>query len=255
MNQSGPHLETLTRRLADTPPDFMDEPRVAGSGRVAVPALVNDLAGILSPEARSELEQKLTAHEQVTSQQFVLLTVPTLGGEEIEDFSIAVAEAWKPGSKKEDNGLVMVVALQDHRTRVEVGDGLEGVIPDILAARVTREVLKPAFRANDYVGGITRGFDILMAQGRGDPNAMPKAPVRQQQGASPLLLLFVLFFVYLLIKGRFGRGRRGGGYYGGFGGGGFGGGGFGGGGFGGGGGGGFSGGGGSFSGGGASGDW
>ena len=96
---------------------------------------VNDLASVLTPEQRSALEQKLLAHRDATSQEFALLTVPSLQGEPIEDYSIAVAEAWKLGSEKEDDGLVMVVALQDRKMRIEVGYGLEGAIPDALAAR------------------------------------------------------------------------------------------------------------------------
>ncbi len=214
---------------------------------------VNDYAGVLSPAAQAALESKLKAHEDETSQQFVLLTVPTLEGEPIENFSIAVVEKWKLGREKADDGLLMLVVPKDRKLRIEVGYGLEGVIPDAIAARVRSEIMVPAFRVNDFAGGVERAFDVLMAQGRGDPNAMPKQK-QTSKGGSPILFV-ALLFLFILLSNRFG-GRRRTRYYGGWGGGGFGG--FGGGGGGGGGwggGGGFSGGGGGFGGGGASGDW
>jgi uncharacterized protein len=224
-----------------------------------VPSLtahVNDYAGLLTSDQRAALEDRLKAHEQATGQQFALLTIPSLEVEPLEDFSIAVAEKWKLGRSKEDDGLIMLIAVKEHKTRIEVGYGLEGNIPDAMAARVVREVIRPAFRANDYAGGLNNAFDILMAQARGEA-VMP--PPRQRHSRPPsLLFIIVVIFIIMIISSRFGgpggRGRRRGGFYGGFGGfgGGFGGGG--GGGWGGGGGG-FSGGGGGFGGGGASGDW
>jgi uncharacterized protein len=217
---------------------------------------VNDLAGLLTQSEQATLEDRLRAHEQATGQQFSLLIIPSLEGEPIEDYSIEVAEKWKLGREKEDDGLVLVIAASDRKMRIEVGYGLEGQIPDAMASRVVREVLRPAFRANDYAGGINRAFDILIRLAGGEA-AMPPPTAQRERRAPPPVSLFVILFVLFLIFSRFGggggrRGRRGGFYIGGFPGGGFGGGGFGGGG---GGGGGFRGGGGGFGGGGASGDW
>lgn len=213
---------------------------------------VNDNAGLLSAQARASLEAKLQAHEEATGQQFVLLTIPSLEGEPIENYSIEVVEEWKLGREKEDDGLLLLVSAGDRKMRIEVGYGLEGVIPDALASRVIREVLAPAFRAGNFGGGIEQAFEVLMAVGRGDNPLPPK----RRQNHPPPFTFFVVVFVLFLIFSRFvggGPRRRGGGFFiGGYPGGGFGGGGFGGGG---GGGGGFSGGGGGFGGGGASGDW
>lgn len=233
-----------------------------------VPALhghVNDYANVLSSSEQQALEQKLTSYEQQTSHQFALLTVKSLDGQPIEELGIKVGESWKLGRKKTDDGLVLIVAPNDHKMRIEVGYGLEGVIPDVIAARIIREVLTPAFRAQTFALGINQAFDALMRQARGEQALPAAAPTARRQHAnglwallSPLLIPFLLFS---LFSGLFGRGRRRG-YYGGGpfigGGGGWGGGGGGGGwggGGGGGGGGGFGGGGGGFGGGGASGDW
>lgn len=243
----------------------------AGASALDVPPLrghVNDLAGVLPADRARDLEQRLVAHQLSTQQQFALLTLPSLEGDNIEEFSIRVAEAWKLGSKTGDDGLIVLVAVRDHRMRIEVGHGLEGVIPDVIAARIQREIMQPAFRAGDYPGGIDAAFDQLIRVAGGDASARAPAPVRERaRKSTPLLLPLIIFIIIsFLFRGGGGGGRgrhrrfRGGfippiiwGGGGGFGGGG---GGFGGGGFGGGdGGGGFSGGGGSFGGGGASGDW
>jgi uncharacterized protein len=229
-----------------------------------VPALrgrINDYAQLLSRNAAQQLETKLAQFEKETGHQIALLTIPSLGGEDIEGFSIRVAESWKIGQKGFDNGVIFVVAPQDRQLRLEVGYGLEGVLPDAIASRIIREIVVPRFRENDYEGGIARGLDAVMQVIRGEPLA--ESARRRAPESSPLagLALPLLFFLVILAGSISNRGRRGswmtrgrhhpyggwGGFPGGFGGG------RSGGGFGGGGG--FSGGGGSFGGGGASGRW
>jgi uncharacterized protein len=235
---------------------------------------VNDRAGVLSSDARQQLEQKLLQYEQSSGHEFVVLTLKTLDGDVLEDFAIRVAQAWKIGKKGKDDGLLLLVVSEDRKARVEVGYGLEGNITDAFSSRVIRNLLAPAFRKGDYAGGIDQGLSALMvaaSDGKVELPAAPKgAPAR---GAPPggilgailtflaLGPLLIALFVALRFMGRSGRGRGFGGpagwgstgwssgYGGGFGG-------YGGGGFGGSsGGGGFSGGGGSFGGGGASGSW
>jgi uncharacterized protein len=227
----------------------------------ALTARVNDHAGLLSPSSRQALEEKLAVYEQATGHQFGLLTVPTLDGDPIEDFSIRVVEKWKLGAKGRDDGLLMIIAVNDRKMRIEVGYGLEGEVTDAFSAQVLREVLTPAFRAGSYAAGIDRAFQLLMAKAEGI--AVGPARETRTEKVSSFVPLVVFFVIGLLVLSRFfgggggggGRRRRGGGVLflpGGFGGGGgggfFGGGGGGGGGWGGGGGGGFGGGG-------ASGDW
>ncbi len=234
----------------------------APAGALDVPALtgrVVDSANILQPDAEQRISALLEAHERGSGQQFAVLTVPSLDGDPIENFSIRVVEAWKLGKQGKDDGLLLLVVPKDRKVRVEVGYGLEGDVTDAVSARGSREVMQPAFRRNDYAGGIEQALTTLMQKASGQvpdvPGAAAPAPVREpQRGPSFGVLLFLaLFLAPLLLPmllGR-GRGRRGGGFFifPGIGGGGFGGGG---GGFGGGG---FGGGGGGFGGGGASGDW
>ena len=224
----------------------------------------NDYAGVVAPDVAARLDQKLKAFDDQTSSQIVVAVFPELPSPSLEDFTVRAAQAWRVGRSKLSNGAVLFVFVKDRKMRIETGYGLEGALPDATAHRIIDERITPAFRNNDYAGGLEAGIDAMMAATRGEYTASP-APARGQPssglGSTFFLVLFVLFIVIVMSRNsRRGRtyGRRG--YYGGGpwwwgGGGGFGGGGggFGGGGFGGGGG--FSGGGGSFGGGGASGSW
>jgi uncharacterized protein len=221
-------------------------------------AQVNDLAGMLDPAQAQALESKLASYERATGHQFALLIVPTLDGEVIEDFAVRAFESWKLGDKKRDDGLLLVVARDDRKLRIEVGYGLEGELTDIFCAQVIRDVIAPAFREGRPGDGLDRAFDLLMAKAQGIAVGVPKPRARGGSSVSAGFVIFVV--IMLLIFSRFGGGggggrrRRGGllflpGSFGGGGGWGGGGGGWGGGG------GGFGGGGGGSGGGGASGGW
>lgn len=232
----------------------LDVPPLAGH--------VNDLAGVLSADARARLEARLAQYEQSSGHQFALLTLKSLEGDALEDFSLRVVERWKLGKKGKDDGLLLLVVTADRKVRIEVGYGLEGSITDALSSRVTRNVIAPAFRANDYEGGIERALAALMTAGSDGKVEIPDAPQSAARRAPPIGIGGIILLMLLLgplLTGLFAsrgsrRGRRGPWSSGAVFGGGFGGT-FGGGGFGGGGRGGFSGGGGGFGGGGASGSW
>lgn len=226
---------------------------------LAVPELrshVNDLAGLLNGTERQALEFKLMSHEQSSGQQFVLLIVPSLEDEVLEDFSIKVVEKWKLGQKKTDNGLLVLIARDEHKARVEVGYGLEGDITDAFSSALIREVIAPAFRQGAYGAGLDRAFDMLIAKAGGKAVDMPQQQAQRGRKGSAPFPWFILGIALFMLISRFfpgNRSRRRGSnfiWFGGLGGGG------GGGGWGSGGGGGWGGGGGGgFGGGGASGDW
>jgi uncharacterized protein len=233
-----------------------------------VPALrgrVNDYAGVIGQEQARALETRLAQFEQETGHQVAVLTIPTLDGEDIEGFSIRVAESWKIGKKGFDNGVILVVAVQDRRLRLEVGYGLEGVLPDALAKQIISDYIVPRFRAQDFAGGILAGTDAVLRVIKNEPlpEAQRKREKTQESPINPLLMFLITLAVFGIMASASRSGRRRNSMWathgrhrgpmifggpGGFGGGGFGGGGFGGGG-------GFSGGGGSFGGGGASSSW
>jgi len=118
---------------------------------------VTDNANILSPEAHRLISDSLKAHEERTTNQVVVLTLRTLGGENIEDYANRVFNEWKLGQKDRDNGVLIVVVPDDRRMRIEVGHGLEGVLPDLMASRIIQNIMTPRFRNGDYDGGITEG--------------------------------------------------------------------------------------------------
>jgi uncharacterized protein len=237
---------------------------------------VVDNANLLSPADEAALSAKLEALEQTTSRQLVVATIPDLQGYPIEDYGYRLGQAWRIGQEKANNGVILIVAPNERRVRIEVGLGMEPIVTDALSGLIIRNQITPLFKAGDYVGGINAGADALIQQLQAPPEeaeqrilAAQQAQGRQQasdgDGGSIFPLIFwglVLFFVILpmLRGGRRGRKyrRRGGGFpviIWGPGGGGWGSGGGGWGGGGGGGFGGFSGGGGGFGGGGASGGW
>ena len=112
-------------------------------------ARVNDYAGVIGQEQARALEARLAQFEQESGHQVAVLTIPTLEGEDIEGFSIRVAENWKIGKKGFDNGVILVVAVKDRRLRLEVGYGLEGVLPDAIAKQIISDYIVPRFRAQD----------------------------------------------------------------------------------------------------------
>ena len=134
---------------------------------------VVDNAEILSPPARDRIAGLLKAHDEKTSNQIAVLTLPTLDGESVEGYATRVFEAWKLGQKGKDNGVLVVVVPKDRKMRIEVGYGLEGTLPDVAAARIIRNVMTPAFKAGDYDQGVGDGVAAIVAtlEGRGDAAA------------------------------------------------------------------------------------
>ncbi len=211
----------------------------------------NDLTNTLDPQQLNFFDSELRTFDDSTSNQLVLLIIPTLGDNSIEDYANETAIQNKIGTKKNDNGILLLIAKNDHKARIEVGYGLEGALPDALASSIIRNVMIPYFKQDDYFDGIKEGIDAIILATKGEYKAEPKIRSHNNVHSLFTIIMIIFFIITFFIRG----GSRGGGlfYWGGFGGlGGFGGGGFGGGGFGGGG---FSGGGGSFGGGGASGSW
>ena len=177
---------------------------------VPVPALearVTDLTGTLTAEQRGALEESLRAFEALKGAQLAVLLVPTTAPETIEQYAIRVAEAWKLGRKGVDDGLLLLVATDDRRMRIEVGYGLEGAVPDAIAKRVIAETITPYFRQGDVPGGIEAGMQQLMRIVDGEP-LPPPATAAGGQGLSPDLLVFGFFFLVVagtVLRGIFGR--------------------------------------------------
>ena len=135
------------------PASALDVPFLAGR--------VNDLAELLTPEQEQALDAKLAGLEQRTSAQIAVLTIPSLEGDPLEDFSMRVATTWKLGRKDKDDGALFLVARDDRKMRIEVGYGLEGSIPDAIAKRIIAERMAPAFKQGDFFGGLRAAVEGL----------------------------------------------------------------------------------------------
>jgi uncharacterized protein len=172
-------------------------------------AHVTDLTGTLTAGQQTALEQKLSAFESAKGAQLAVLIVPTTQPESIEEYSIRVVDQWKLGRKGIDDGALLIVAKDDHRVRIEVGRGLEGVLTDALCNRILDETIKPDFRQGSFYGGIDAGLEQMMKLISGEPLPPPEQrwqPGRRNHGGGLLLpLLFAVLAGSVVLRGIFGR--------------------------------------------------
>ena len=169
--------------------------------QVAVPPLtarVTDLTGTLTREQQAGLERMLQEFEARKGSQIALLMVPTTAPEAIEQYALRVAEQWKVGRKKVDDGAILVVAKDDRALRIEVGYGLEGVLNDATASRIIREIIVPRFREGDFYGGINAGLDRMMRLIDGEPLPEPTRTTAPAAQGGWMQLLPVLLVVALI---------------------------------------------------------
>ena len=178
------------------------------------PQLVNDGAHVLSDYDRSTLEQKLEALDNNTSNQIVIVTIPTLGDNDIEGYANKLFRDWGIGGKKVNNGILVLIAVDDHKARIEVGYGLEGAIPDVTAKDIIDNDLAPAFRQGNYYSGLNSAVESLSKAATGEYHERRKRNDGGGRGGS-ILGVIIVMFVILMIVGRGGRGGRGGGFGGG----------------------------------------
>lgn len=156
----------------------------AAYAEIPVPPLsgrVVDLTHTLSPAAKARIDASLADLEKRKGSQIAVLIVPSTEGEDLAQFGIRVAEAWKLGRKGVDDGAILLVAKNDRRLRIEVGYGLEGAIPDAVAKRVASDVIAPYFRRGDFAGGIEAGVGQLIKLVDGEPLPPPRTA---QKGAA-----------------------------------------------------------------------
>jgi uncharacterized protein len=184
----------------------------AADGLQPIPPLtarVTDLTGTLTAGQQTALEQKLAAFEAAKGAQLAVLIVPTTHPEEIEQYSIRVVEQWKLGRKKVDDGALLIIAKNDHRVRIEVGYGLEGVLTDAMSNRIIDETIKPDFRRGDFYGGVDGALDDMMKLVQGEPLPAPEEQWQPGGAAHALGLLPELFFAVLIgsvvLRAIFGR--------------------------------------------------
>ena len=168
------------------------------------PVLVTDLAGVLSPEQKQALENKLVALDDASSNQIAVVILPTLDGNPIEEYATKLFRTWGIGNKKTNNGILLLIAIQDKKIRIETGYGLEGAIPDITANSIIDNDIKPAFRQQAYFEGIDKATDDIAKAAVGEYNEKRERKTKGK-GSNPLLFVFILFIIVAIL------GKKGGG--------------------------------------------
>jgi uncharacterized protein len=161
------------------------------------PRLVNDFTKTLSATEASALEQKLVAYNDSTSTQIAIVILGSLEGYAIEDYTFALGEQWGIGQKEEDNGVLMLIAIEDRKIFIGTGYGMEGVLPDGLLKRIVENDIKPAFKAGNYYQGINAGIDSIFKLAAGEYTA--DEVVEQKAPFGIIIGVFLLIFAAIVI--------------------------------------------------------
>ncbi len=177
----------------------------------------NDYAGVVSREAAVRFNEQLAEFERETSNQIVVAVFRTMQTDsDIADYTQRVAQSWAVGQADKRNGAVLFVFVADRKMFIQVGYGLEGVLPDVTAFDITERHIKPRFRTNDYEGGLATGIDLMLKAVRGEYKGTGKTVAEsgtEKAGSLPCVFLFVIFIILLIMVGsRRGKRRRGWGY-------------------------------------------
>jgi len=174
------------------------------------PKLVNDVANVLSPEQRQILEQKLVALDDSTSNQIAVVLISTLDGYPIEEYANKLFREWGIGNAKTNNGVLLIAAIDDRKIRIEVGYGLEGAIPDIVASSIIRNEIGPNFKEGNFYRGIDKATDALAKAAAGEYKVKRERKGSGGTTGKSILTFVIILFVVLMIVAR-GGGRGGGG--------------------------------------------
>jgi uncharacterized protein len=186
------------------------------------PRLVNDIAHVMTADQVASLERKLDAYDDSTSNQIVVVTVPTTGDYSIEDYALKILRDWGIGNKKNNNGVVVLAAIQDHKVTISIGYGLEGAIPDITAKAIIDNSIVPNFKGggdDNYYRGFDQATDDLIKAAAGEYKAPEGYAQRGRRshgfGSNGIGIIVIIFIVIILIARNRGGGGGGGGLFGG----------------------------------------
>jgi uncharacterized protein len=175
---------------------------------------INDYAHVLGEGGQQRLTQQLLSYEQGTTRQIAVAIFPSLEEESLEDFSIRLAEAWKVGSKKNADGVLITLFMKEHKLRIEVGYGLEDRLTDAKTRQIEAELMEPRFKAGDFEGGLRAGLAAIDTATGGHEHPEGKLPARRGRdgGGFPVgLIVFGVIFLVAMVMARRGGGGRGGG--------------------------------------------
>ncbi len=169
---------------------------------------VNDFAGILGAQEQQALEAKLKGYSDSTSTQIAVVIVTSLNGYDVADFSYRLAESWGIGQKGKNNGLLILIAPNERKMRIEVGYGLEAVVPDAKAKWIIDEIMKPNFKANNYYAGIDGAIDALINKASGEYKRDGTETDYRKKGSSGMSWVVVIVIIIFIIISMFNKGGR-----------------------------------------------
>lgn len=175
------------------------------------PRLVNDFAHVLTSDQIESLEQKLVSYDDSTSTQIVVITVPTTGDYDIDDYALKILREWGVGNKKTNNGIVILAAINDRKVKIEVGYGMEGAIPDITAKQIIENSISPNFRQSNYYRGFNEAAYAIIKAASGEyqaPQGYRKST--SGRGGGSILSFLIPLIIILIIISRSGGGGGGG---------------------------------------------
>jgi uncharacterized protein len=171
------------------------------------PRLVNDYANVLSPDEVQRLEEKLDRYSDSTSNQIAVILVSTLGGDDIVQTAYKIGDSWGVGGKNQDNGIIILVAVNDHELTIQTGKGMEGPIPDVIAKRIIDNIIAPEFRNNNYYEGLDKATDAIIKLAAGE--FVDELGDQKPASKFPMPLLIIIIIIILMIISRIGRGGGG----------------------------------------------
>jgi len=168
------------------------------------PRMVNDLANMLTSQEENYLERKLRGYYDSTSTQIAVVTVNTLDGYPIADYSFELGEQWGIGQKGKDNGILIMISLKERKMFIATGYGLEDVIPDATAKQIVENILRPSFKQKQFLAGLNKATDIIIGLASGKFTAdQVKSLKRGRRKASPVKFLFLILIILFIFKSIF----------------------------------------------------
>jgi uncharacterized protein len=197
-------LMLLVSGFASAQKDF--DPEALLKQRPATQRLVNDFTGTLTPDQQQALEKKLVDFDDSTSTQIAVVIIPSLNGNDVSDYNLKLGRAWGVGGKQFNNGVVLLIAKQDHKLNIATGYGVEGALPDATCKEIIDQVIVPKFKGDDYYRGIDEGTDAVMQAVKGEYTA-PKGYGKSKISAGRIIFLIILvIFLLSLFAGGGGGG-------------------------------------------------
>ncbi len=166
---------------------------------------VNDFANLLTTEQRQTLEAKLQAFEQSSSNEITVATIQSLNGDTIENFAEKLFKEWSIGKKKQDNGILLLIAKDDRNMRIEVGYGLEGALTDAASGRIIQKILRPAFQSEDFYGGINAAVDAMIAATKGEYELINRA--EKMSDDDIMFWIYAVAFALMWLSSILGRSK------------------------------------------------